>query len=248
VREARKAGKAAGKGGKNGAEKSADAAKPSDTPWEDKLCWTCNKKASDHPDGRFCRKDRAAVANEGGDDRKKEKSEEGSSDPKKKRKGKGKGKDKEQGLVVRETGAVREEVLFAVNSDAVVTEASLLSALADPDQFEDVCAQLSSRQTSLYELFEGAAKREKLPVSISHLPEDWIELSGDRPAGYCAQALLRFGGLEIVTMLDSGATCSVMPEEVALTIIANAESKGLDYESGAHPVRHIWKISEASSI
>jgi hypothetical protein len=39
-----------------------------------------------------------------------------------------------------------------------------------------------------------------------------------------------------------------MPEEVALTIIADAERKGLDYESGDHPVRHVWQIEEASSI
>ena len=96
--------------------------------------------------------------------------------------------------------------------------------------------------------FEGASKRSGIPASLSELPAEWIESTPDRPAGYCAQTLLRFGGLEIVTMLDSGATCSVMPEEVALTILAAAESKGLDWENGDHPVRHIWRIQESSSI
>ena len=36
-----------------------------------------------------------------------------------------------------------------------------------------------------------------------------------RPPGYCAQTLVYFGGMAVTALLDSGATCSGMPEEVA---------------------------------
>ena len=43
-----------------------------------------------------------------------------------------------------------------------------------------------------------------------------------RPPGYSTQTILRFGGLDVPALLDSGATVSALPEEVAATIIAHA--------------------------
>jgi hypothetical protein len=138
VNEARKAGKAAGKGGKESGGKGT----PREPPSPDTICRICGKKLSEHPDGRFCKRDRAAAATDSPSPGKKEQAAENATDSKKKRKGKGKGKDKEQGLVLREVTTVREEVLFAMSPGVVDPKASLFSALADPEQFEDFCAQV----------------------------------------------------------------------------------------------------------
>jgi hypothetical protein len=92
VREARKAGKAAGKGGKGDVRKEVNPAGGTDLPWKERLCYKCGKKLAEHPDGRFCERDKAAVAHDGGDDKKKDTPEEG--EARKRRKGTGKGKDK----------------------------------------------------------------------------------------------------------------------------------------------------------
>ena len=67
-----------------------------------------------------------------------------------------------------------------------------------------------------------------------------------RPPGYCAQTILRFGGLNVLALLDGGATCSAVPEEVALAIIGHAlrmvkEGK-YELDSRDYPVIRLQRI------
>ena len=41
-----------------------------------------------------------------------------------------------------------------------------------------------------------------------------------RPTGYVAQTMFHFGGLATPVLLDSGATCSIIPEEVLCILLA----------------------------
>jgi len=67
-----------------------------------------------------------------------------------------------------------------------------------------------------------------------------------RPPGNSSQALIRFGGQECVALLDSGATCSALPEEVAVAIISHAlrqVEKGVyTQESPKYPVVRVQRF------
>ncbi len=67
-----------------------------------------------------------------------------------------------------------------------------------------------------------------------------------RPPGNSAQTLLRFGGLNVTALLDAGATCSAVPEEVAIAIIGHAlhqvEGKKYDVDSPTYPIVRLQRI------
>ena len=73
-----------------------------------------------------------------------------------------------------------------------------------------------------------------------------------RPPGYCAETLLHFGGLGVVTILDYGATCSGMPEEIAMAILDHAQmqvARGQYSEQDLrYPVARIIRFAEPPRI
>ena len=83
--------------------------------------------------------------------------------------------------------------------------------------------------------------------ALEELDDDEFELKETaRPPGYSAQTVLRFGGLEVVALLDSGATCSAIPEEVVVAIISNAlkrvDEKVYSLQSPEYPIARIQRF------
>ena len=73
-------------------------------------------------------------------------------------------------------------------------------------------------------LFATASTKQILEIDTLDdiLESEFQECETGRPPGYCAQTILRIGGLDVMAILDGGATCSAAPEEVVLAIIGFA--------------------------
>ena len=99
-----------------------------------------------------------------------------------------------------------------------------LCYLTGEPELDRVCAGVSQQRVTLGDLFEEALKRDVAKLgSLDELPDSEFTLHKyARPPGYCAQTILHFGKLAVMSLLDYGATCSGMPEEVAIGIISHA--------------------------
>ena len=85
--------------------------------------------------------------------------------------------------------------------------------------------------------------------SLDDLSDDEFKLqTAARPPGYCAQTVLHFGRLGVTTLLDYGATCNAMPEEVALSIMSHAVDSFPDREDVRYPIVRLHKYSTARTI
>ena len=98
---------------------------------------------------------------------------------------------------------------------------------------EAAFATYSRGEATLESLYGQAVKKGLIVASslADFAPEEFVEQAAPRPPGYCAQTVLHFGRLGVATLLDYGATCNAMPEEVAMTIISHA--------LGAYPDRMV---------
>ena len=100
-----------------------------------------------------------------------------------------------------------------------------------------------SRKRTMDVLFRIADEHQLFPTfSLQEGLDSWSEEDLTlkryaRPAGYQAMTRLWFGGLPVQTLLDSGATVSAIPEEVACLIISRVLER---VESGE------LKVSDAS--
>ena len=89
---------------------------------------------------------------------------------------------------------------------------------------ETICASAVSGNETLASLFAAATTKQILDIETLDDITDgqFEERATGRPPGYCAQTILRFGGLDVMALLDGGATCSALPEEVVPAIIGHA--------------------------
>ncbi len=62
-------------------------------------------------------------------------------------------------------------------------------------------------------------RAEFVPAGADIDDDEFEQRETGRPPGFCAQTILRFGGLDVMALLDGGATCSALPEEVVLATI-----------------------------
>ncbi len=96
----------------------------------------------------------------------------------------------------------------------------MLEFLTAGQTLESVYAALAEGRDSLASLFAAAASKLIASVeTLDDLDDDEFEvMETGRPPGYCAQTLLKFGGLNVTALLDTGATCSAVPEVAVATI------------------------------
>ncbi len=100
-----------------------------------------------------------------------------------------------------------EEMIYAKSTGAS-TGNNWLQYLADGEPLETVCAAASGGET-LASLFATAATKNVVEIeNLDDIDDDeFQQREGGRPPGYCAQTILRFGGLDVMALLDGGATC-----------------------------------------
>ena len=93
-----------------------------------------------------------------------------------------------------------------------------------------------------------------MPVAtLDELEEDEYQLTPHgRPPGYSSQTVLRFGGLAVNALLDTGATCSAMPQEVAIWIISYAQKRieegTLTVDSKTYPITLLHKFVRKARV
>jgi hypothetical protein len=116
-----------------------------------------------------------------------------------------------------------EEMVYARKTGAS-TQSNLLDYLTNGEPLETGCAAAASGGETLASLFATAASKQIVDIeTLDDITADQFEeRETGRPPGYCAQTILRFGGLDVMALLDGGATCSALPEEVVLAIIGYA--------------------------
>ena len=146
-----------------------------------------------------------------------------------------------------------EEMIYATSTGASTSD-NLLQYLADGDPLGTVCAAAASGGENLASLFAAAATKNVVEIeTLDDLEEDeFEERETCRPPGYCAQTILRFGGLDVMALLDGGATCSAVPEEVVLAIIGYAlkqiEAKKYDADSRTYPIVRLQRLVKRPRI
>ncbi len=100
------------------------------------------------------------------------------------------------------------------------------SALADfrsPEVADHDFSTYAEGGLTLANLYDIASiKGPDITGGLDQLPKSEINVQATpRPPGYCAQTVLHFGCLGVATLLDYGATCNAIPEEVVLSSISN---------------------------
>jgi hypothetical protein len=145
------------------------------------------------------------------------------------------------------------ETVYSVEAGLAPSE-DFLRFLTGARPLPKVVESVAAGTECLESLFlRAAAKGLTNFGALDELDESEFELrERARPAGYCAQTLLQFGRLGVNALLDYGATCSGMPEEVAVSIIAHAlqcvERGDYRQEDDVYPVVRMHKLKECPSI
>ena len=108
--------------------------------------------------------------------------------------------------------------------DHLMPGGSSLAEFLAPERTEKAFLAAASGQTCLKGLYDEAVRRGALYASeLKEIPEEEFVVQGmPRPPGYCAQTVLHFGRMAVTALLDYGATCNAMPEEVAMRSISHA--------------------------
>ncbi len=111
------------------------------------------------------------------------------------------------------------EMCHAVEID-MTSAPHLLKYLTGGNRIRETCAAVASGAETLESLFSKAWTSQHTSLSsLDELDDDeFIIKDTGRPSGHSAQTLLYFGGFGISAILDYGATCSGIPEEVAVSI------------------------------
>ena len=113
---------------------------------------------------------------------------------------------------------------------------TLLDVLASSEESDFVA--FARGGTTLEELCDKAHRNgEMLAPSFDAIDaEEFTNQKAPRPPGYCAQTRLRFGEVDVTSLLDYGATCNAMPEEIALAIISQGLKSYTDHAHRDYPV------------
>ena len=120
---------------------------------------------------------------------------------------------------------------------------SSLAEFLAPEQTDKAFLAVASGQTCLLDLYDEAVRRGAVYASeLKEIPEEEFVVQGvPRPPGYCAQTVLHFGRMGVTTLLDYGATCNAMPEEVAMSIITHALKTYDDGNDPQYPICRMHK-------
>ena len=89
--------------------------------------------------------------------------------------------------------------------------------------------------------------------SLADLPEEaYNDRPRSRPTGYVSKTVFYLGGVPMAFMLDSCASVSVLPEEIALLLLsrleAEIEAKKLKYEDRLYPIRAVERHAETGVL
>ena len=117
----------------------------------------------------------------------------------------------------------------------------LMAATSGPVSLEKVYLQAQSA---------GLAKEY---TSLAELPADEVEIRGEpKPAGHRSQTLLYFGGKAVVALCDYCATCSALPEEILMFILADAvkqvEAGLIDPGDRTYPITRIERYVAPTTV
>ena len=120
---------------------------------------------------------------------------------------------------------------------------SSLAEFLAPERSDKAFLTVASGQTCLLDLYDKAVQRGVVYASeLKDIPEEEFVIQGvPRPPGYCAQTVLHFGRMGVTTLLDYGATCNAMPEEVTMSIISHALETYDDGNPPQYPVCRMHK-------
>ena len=139
------------------------------------------------------------------------------------------------------------ESAHAMPEQALAGTPDFLRYLTSEAKLDRICAEVADRKLELSDLFEQAVKRDVARVgSLDDLPDgEFVKQKFARPPGYCAQTVLHLGRLAVMSLLDYGATCSGMPEEVAIGIISHAlkrmDEGAYTQEDDCYPIVKLYK-------
>ena len=116
------------------------------------------------------------------------------------------------------------EAAYAIPDYYPAPAQDFLRFLTGEPCLDRIRAQVAQGRISLPELFDKATTKNLTWFSrFDELAEDEFKLQRyARPPGYSAQTILHMGRLAVMALLDYGATCSGMPEEVAIGVTSLA--------------------------
>ena len=131
-------------------------------------------------------------------------------------------------------GALRSQRFPTLAPGTPYARGSSLVEFLAPGPTDQAFLAVASGRTCLLDLYDEAVRRGAVYASeLKEIPEEeFVVQEVPRPPGYCAQTVLHFGRMAATTLLDYGATCNAMPEEVAMGIISHALEA---YDDGQDP-------------
>merc|ERR1712242_419830 len=147
------------------------------------------------------------------------------------------------GVPLRPGGALGSLRHPAVAPGTPYARGSSLVEFLAPEQTDQAFSAVANGQTCLLDLYDEAVRRGAVHASkLKEIPEEEFVVQGvPRPPGYCAQTVLHFGRMGVATLLDYGATCTAMPEEVAMSIISHALETYDDGNDPQYPICRMHK-------
>ena len=116
------------------------------------------------------------------------------------------------------------EAAYAMPEALTSSSSELLRYLARQPKLDALCSEVETGKSSLCNVYEKAVSAGLAQISgLDSLPESEYNMQKyARPPGYCTQTILHLGQMAVLSLLHYGATCSGMPEEVALAVITHA--------------------------
>ena len=229
------------------------------------VCHVCGKSKDKHDGGKYCTKDSVKATKGGEKGRKGKQPKPGpKANPKPNPKAKGKNgggtkrfppRDSEGAFVIAEGDKIRH--VFDIDPSEINMKALTFQQLCLMNAPTPARSNKAGHDKvhSLTDLFMKASKNGGPCKTMSLDSMDRGEFSvrtHPRPSGYVAQTLVHMGGLCIPTMLDSCATCSIIPEEVLLVLLDHVsslqDSGELSCDSPNFPIVCLERYLEASSV
>ena len=119
---------------------------------------------------------------------------------------------------------------------------------------EDALSKIDSVK-SLGDLFSKAVENGAVThaESLDDYPEDcFTQRDRAKPSGYAAQTVVHFGGICMPALLDSCATCSIIPEEVLCLMLEHVRSKlesgEMSFNDPNYPIVSLERYSSPSTV
>ena len=185
-------------------------------------CFECGKTKEEHDNGEFC------------------KSTQGRAD---------------RGSVLSEVSAIRETGVVTVG-DMIVRNTFVDQTKGKVSEVLSWACDSKVQDLSLMplgQLAETARNNSVMSMSDCDLEQSSYELyENPRPAGYTTQTRLHFGGIPVHTLIDSGASADVIPEEVAVVLLGYFQSQvregKLKKNSPSYPLVAVERYSNVGEM